>query len=62
MTRYKGIDMSNWSGTIDWERVADTDVEVVIIQESEGTFYRDPYLHEFYDGARANGLKLGFYH
>ena len=62
MTRYKGIDVSNWSGTIDWERVADTDVEVVIIQASEGTFYRDPYLHEFYDGARANGLKLGFYH
>lgn len=62
MARYRGIDVSNWSGTIDWERVADTNVEVVIIQASEGTFYRDPYLHEFYDGARANGLKLGFYH
>ena len=32
------------------------------IQASEGIFYRDPYLHEFYDGAKEYGLKIGFYH
>ena len=62
MATYRGIDVSNWSGTIDWRAVADSGVEVVIIQASEGTFYRDPYLHEFYDGAREHGLKIGFYH
>ena len=56
MTEYRGIDVSNWSGSIDWRDVADSGVKAVIIQASEGTFYRDPYLHEFYDGAREHGL------
>lgn len=62
MASYRGIDVSNWSGRINWRAVADSGVEVVIIQASEGTFYRDPYLQEFYDGATENGLKVGFYH
>ena len=62
MAEYRGIDVSNWSGTIDWKRVADSGVKAVIIQASEGTFYRDPYLQEFYDGAKENDLKIGFYH
>ena len=62
MASYRGIDVSNWSGRINWRDVADSGVEVVIIQASEGTFYRDPYLQEFYDGATENGLKVGFYH
>lgn len=62
MAEYRGIDVSNWSGSIDWESVADSGIEAVIIQASEGTFYRDPYLQEFYDGARDNGLRIGFYH
>lgn len=62
MAEYRGIDVSNWSGTIDWREVADSGIEAVIIQASEGTFYRDPYLQEFYDGAMANNLKIGFYH
>lgn len=62
MASYRGIDVSNWSGRINWRAVSDSGVEVVIIQASEGTFYRDPYLQEFYDGATENGLKVGFYH
>ena len=62
MASYRGIDVSNWSGRINWRAVADSGVEVVIIQASEGIFYRDPYLQEFYDGATENGLKVGFYH
>lgn len=62
MSEYRGIDVSNWSGTIDWQDVANSGVEAVVIQASEGTFYRDPYLQEFYDGARRNNLKIGFYH
>ena len=47
MAEYSGIDVSNWSGSIDWRDVADRGVRAVIIQASEGIFYRDPYLHEF---------------
>jgi len=62
MASYKGIDVSNWSGSIDWESVANSGVEFVVIQASEGTFYRDPYLQEDYNGAKENGLRVGFYH
>lgn len=57
-----GIDVSNWSGSIDFSQVAQTDVKIVYIQATEGVYYTDPYLHEFYNGAKANGLKVGFYH
>ena len=56
MASYRGIDVSNWSGYINWREVRDAGIEVAIIQASEGTFYRDPYLHEFYNGAKENGL------
>lgn len=62
MSEYRGIDVSNWSGTIDWQEVANSGVEAVVIQASEGTFYRNPYLQQFYDGASRNNLKIGFYH
>lgn len=62
MSRYRGIDVSNWSGRIDWSAVSRTGIQVVIIQASEGVFYRDPYLQEFYKGAKENNLKVGFYH
>lgn len=52
MASYRGIDVSNWSGYINWRDVREAGIEVAIIQASEGTFYRDPYLHEFYDGAK----------
>ncbi|WP_052356711.1 GH25 family lysozyme [[Clostridium] dakarense] len=58
----KGIDISNWSGNIDFSQVASSGVEIVYIQATEGTYYIDPYLHEFYNGAKENGLKVGFYH
>ncbi|MBQ9013058.1 MAG: glycosyl hydrolase family 25, partial [Bacilli bacterium] len=48
MASYQGIDVSNWSGSIDWESVTNSGVEFVVIQASEGTFYRDPYLQEDY--------------
>lgn len=57
-----GIDVSNWSGSIDFSQVAQTDVKIVYIQATEGVYYTDPYLHEFYNGAKANGFKVGFYH
>ena len=62
MSELKGIDISNWSGSVDFKGVKDSGVEIVYIQATEGTFYTDPYLQEFYDGVKENGLKVGFYH
>lgn len=62
MNSIKGIDISNWSGSVDFKAVKESGIEIVYIQATEGTFYTDPYLQEFYNGAKENGLKVGFYH
>ncbi|MDU2288489.1 MAG: LysM peptidoglycan-binding domain-containing protein [Clostridium celatum] len=62
MTTYKGIDISNWQGSVNFSEVKNSGVQIVYIEATEGNFYTDPYLQEFYDGASDNGLLIGFYH
>lgn len=59
---YAGIDVSNWQGYIDYSRVRQAGIQVVYIKASQGRTYRDPYLEINYQNAKANGLKVGFYH
>lgn len=61
-TIYQGIDVSNWQGNIDFSKVKAAGIEIVYIKASEGTTYRDPYFETNYTNAKANGLKVGFYH
>ena len=61
-TEYEGIDVSNHQEDIDWEAVANAGMEVVIIKSSEGVDFTDPYFEVNYEGAKAAGLKVGFYH
>ena len=37
-------------------------IQIVYIKASEGTTFKDPYLEQNYINAKANGLKIGFYH
>lgn len=56
----RGIDVSHWQGSIDWERVADDDISFVML----GTRYNgqtDPRFHENAQGAARAGVKLGAY-
>lgn len=59
---YNGIDVSEWQGEIDYSSVANDGIEVVYIRSSEGTTYIDPYFKTNYQRAKANNLKVGFYH
>lgn len=59
---YAGIDVSNWQGYIDYRQVKEAGIQVVYIKASEGTTFKDPYLETNYRNAKANGLKVGFYH
>ncbi len=59
---YEGIDVSEWQGTINFEEVADSGIDIVYIRASEGTDYIDPYFRENYENAKENTLKTGFYH
>ena len=60
--RYEGIDVSEWQGEIDWQRVKDAGIEMAYIRSSAGSAYRDPRFAENYAGAKENGIKVGFYH
>ena len=60
--RYQGIDVSNWQGYIDYRQVANSGIKVVYIKASQGTNFEDPYFDTNYANAKANGLKVGFYH
>lgn len=59
---YQGIDVSSWQRTINFTNVKSSGVDVVYIKSSEGKSYIDPYFETNYRNAKANGLKIGFYH
>lgn len=59
---YQGIDVSDWQGYIDYSRVRASGIEVVYIKASQGSNIKDPYFDINYENAKANGLKVGFYH
>lgn len=59
---YQGIDVSRWQGDINFSFVKKSGIEIVYIKSSEGRSYIDPYFEKNYFEAKANGLKVGFYH
>lgn len=58
----KGIDISNNNSSVDFNSVKSDGVEVIYIKATEGTTYQDACCNQFYQGAKAVGLKTGFYH
>ena len=60
--RYQGIDVSDWQGYIDYAKVRQSGIEIVYIKSSQGSNIKDPYFDINYENAKANGLKVGFYH
>ncbi|MGM9977830.1 MAG: GH25 family lysozyme [Clostridium sp.] len=58
----KGIDVSNNNGGIDFLKVKNTGIEVIIIKATEGVDWIDPYLEKHYNGACGKGFSIGFYH
>lgn len=59
---YEGIDVSDWQGYIDYSQVKNSGIEVVYIKASQGSNIKDPYFDINYENAKANNLKVGFYH
>lgn len=61
-TLYDGIDVSEWQGEITWENVRSSGIRIAYIRASEGNNYIDPDAIRNYNGAKENGIKVGFYH
>lgn len=60
---YQGIDVSNYQGKIDWEKVAkDKNIQFVYIKATEGATYTDKSYARNHTEARKNGFKVGSYH
>ena len=62
----KGIDVSEWQGTIDWKKVAADGIDFAIIRVgyrglSDGSLNEDPYFEKNIEGALKNGIKVGVY-
>ena len=58
----KGIDVSNWQSNINFKSVKNEGIEVVYIKATEGDYFKDSYAKQNYERAKAEGLKVGFYH
>jgi len=59
----RGIDVSMWQPLpIDWDAVARSGVEFVIIKATEGTSYTDPSFADHWAGAKKAGLLVSAYH
>lgn len=61
-TEYKGIDVSEWQGDIDFKKVKETGIEIVYIRAGQGFGYEDAKFERNYKKAKENGLKVGAYH
>ncbi|MCR5487951.1 MAG: glycoside hydrolase family 25 protein [Lachnospiraceae bacterium] len=63
---YRGIDVSQHNGEIDWEKVREDGVEFVFIRAGirgygSGKLVEDERFEENYEGAKAAGLNVGVY-
>lgn len=58
----KGIDIASMQGTVDFAKVKAAGIEIVYIKATEGLTYNSPTMLAQYKGAKAVGLKVGFYH
>lgn len=60
--RVRGIDVSRWQGTIDWNAVAGDDVGFAFIKATEGGDFTDPRFAMNWAAARQAGVLRGAYH
>ena len=58
----RGVDISNWQPNINYRALKDAGGEIVIMKASESNYYRDKCLDQHYNGCKAQGMKVGFYH
>ena len=65
-TVVKGIDVSKWQGSIDWNQVKNSGITFVMIKcggryTGDGGLYEDSYFRQNIQGAINAGLKVGIY-
>ena len=64
--KWNVIDISKWQGSINWDKIANADIDAVIIRIAfRGTatkvIHTDEKFYEYYEGAKNAGLHVGCY-
>lgn len=59
---YRGIDISEWQGNINFKEVKKAGIDVVYIRAGQGFSYKDSMFERNYEEAKKNGFKIGVYH
>ena len=62
ISRAKGIDVSNWNGAINWNKVAHAGYRFAFAKATEGTSYNDKTYTTNRNGSEGAGLVFGGYH
>ena len=57
----RGIDVSEWQGKINWQKVKNSDIDFAFIRISSGTDYMDKYYDYNMSSANAADLPVGTY-
>lgn len=57
-----GVDVSNWTGEVDWSAAASGGAKFAFVHATEGGDYVNPRFTAQFDGAAAAGLVRGAYH
>ena len=58
----QGIDVSNWQGDIDWDKVRAAGTQFAFIKATEGGDYLDPKFARNWQAAKRVGIPRGAYH
>lgn len=57
-----GVDVSEYQGEIDWEVLAEQDIQFAFIKATEGSGYVDPQFSYNWENAAKTELRIGAYH
>jgi len=57
-----GVDVSNWTGEVDWSKVTDGGGAFAFVLATEGVDFKNQFYDSQYGGAAAAGLLRGTYH
>lgn len=58
----RGVDVSNWQGTVSWKGLAEMGIRFAFIKSTEGSTYVDPCFDYNWENAYKTGLRVGAYH
>lgn len=57
-----GVDVSHYQGTIDWDRLAEQDLDFAFIKATEGSRHLDECFYDNWKAAENTNLYVGAYH